>query len=68
MYDSVVVGDFVADIFVAGEIMVEVRAQNRITEQDERLLINHLNVAGASCGLLLNFGNALLESKSFFRE
>ncbi len=48
--------------------MVEVRAQNRITEQNERLLINHLNVAGASCGLLLNFGNALLESKSFFRE
>lgn len=68
MYDSVVVGDFVADMYVAGEIMVEVRAQSKITEQDERLLINHLNVAGASCGLLLNFNNTLLESKSFFRE
>ena len=68
IYDGVVVGDFIADIFVAGEIMVEVRAQNNVSEAEERIIINHLNVAGVPCGLLLNFGGRILESKSFFRE
>jgi len=55
-YEGEVVGDYVADFVVEGEIIVEVKVNLGVCDSDERQLLNYLRCTDKEVGLLLNFG------------
>ncbi|WP_133510334.1 GxxExxY protein [Candidatus Thiosymbion oneisti] len=59
-YKDRVVGTFVADILVAGELLVELKAVNRVIAEHSAQVMNYLRGTGLSVGLLLNFGTPRL--------
>ena len=50
------VGVFRADLFVAGRVVVEIKAASALTREHESQLLNYLHASHTSVGLLLNFG------------
>ena len=67
VYDGVIVGDYVADLVVNDELIVEVKAAQMLTKIHEAQLVNYLKATGKNEGLLLNFGAQSLEFKKKFR-
>jgi GxxExxY protein len=67
-YDGIVVGDFVADMFIDGLILIENKAVQSLMTAHEVQLVNYLTATGVNIGLLLNFGAARLEFKRKHRE
>ena len=66
-YDGVVVGEFAADMLVAGKIVVENKAVQKLCAAHEVQLVNYLTATGVDVGLLLNFGSPELEFKRKYR-
>jgi GxxExxY protein len=62
------VGDFCADIFVEGKVIVEQKAVKTIVPEHEAQIINYLKATGIEVGLLINFGNPRLEYRRFTRN
>jgi len=60
-YDGVVVGDYVADLFVEGFILVELKAVKDLDVIHEAQCLNYLKATGADLCLLINFGKPRLE-------
>jgi GxxExxY protein len=53
---------FFVDMFVEGQIIVEIEATNQpLAEYDRGQVSGYLQVTGAKTGLLLNFGRQVLE-------
>lgn len=67
LYDSVVVGEFAADLLVAGKVIVENKAVQKLCSAHEVQLVNYLTATGVDVGLLLNFGSSELEFKRKYR-
>ncbi|MCF7801427.1 MAG: GxxExxY protein [Candidatus Marinimicrobia bacterium] len=55
-YKSRVVGDYFADMLVAGDIIIELKAVEKLTKPHEAQLLNYLKSTDKEIGLLLNFG------------
>jgi GxxExxY protein len=55
-YDSLVVGNYFADIFVDNCVIIENKAAHSLSEADENQLTNSLKSTELEVGLLLNFG------------
>jgi GxxExxY protein len=55
-YEGALVGEYFADLFVEGKIILELKAAERISKAHELQLINYLRATEAEIGLLLNFG------------
>ncbi|HSA04398.1 MAG TPA: GxxExxY protein [Tenuifilaceae bacterium] len=55
-YDSVIVGEYYADLIVNNLIIIELKAAESICEEHEFQLINYLKATEIEVGLLLNFG------------
>ena len=55
-YDEEVVGDYFADLFVQGCIIVELKAAEALVDEHHAQLINYLKATEIEVGLLLNFG------------
>jgi GxxExxY protein len=51
-----VVGDYQADLIVEDIIVVELKANNTLVEENEHQLVNYLKATTIEIGLLLNFG------------
>ena len=68
MFREKSVGDFYADIFVEGKVIVELKAVKAIAPEHQAQIINYLNATGIEVGLLINFGNPKLEYKRFTRS
>jgi GxxExxY protein len=68
LFRSQVVGDFYADLFVEGKVLIELKAVKAIAPEHQAQVINYLNATGVSVGLLINFGNPRLEYKRFTRS
>jgi GxxExxY protein len=62
-YEGVVVGDFVADLLVPDEILVELKTVKALDEIHLAQCLNYLKATGRHVCLLLNFGNPKLEIK-----
>jgi GxxExxY protein len=67
-YENEVVGEFVADIVVEKEIIVELKAVRQLIETHEVQLVNYLMATGKSVGLLVNFGERNVKVKRKYRE
>ncbi len=55
-YDGKDVGEYFADLFVEGCVIVELKAAESLCEEHEFQLINYLKATEIEVGLLLNFG------------
>ena len=53
---------FYLDLFVEGQVVVEVKAfSHQLTNDEKAQVINYLKATGAPVGLLFNFGRRVLE-------
>jgi GxxExxY protein len=66
-YDGQVVGDFEADLFVEGKVIVELKAVRTVLMVHEVQLVNYLKATGIDVGLLLNFAERQVEVKRKLR-
>lgn len=66
-YDGVLVGEFVADLLIENELIVELKAVQSLATAHEVQTVNYLVATGIDVGLLLNFGGERLEFKKKFR-
>lgn len=55
-YRSALVGEFVADMVIAGVVLVELKAVRALAPAHEAQLVNYLAATGIEIGLLINFG------------
>ena len=67
-YESVIVGDFVADLLVDETLICELKAITTLTKADEVQLVNYLTATNHDVGLLLNFGSPSLQFKRKHRR
>jgi GxxExxY protein len=67
-YDGVIVGDYVADILVGGDLLVEVKAVRALDQIHMAQCMNYLKATGMRLCMLLNFGNPKLQIKRIVRD
>jgi GxxExxY protein len=63
--DGTVLGDYVADLLVEGEVIVELKACKAIAEEHVAQLLGYLRGCRIKHGLLINFGSSKLEVKKY---
>ena len=56
-----IVGDYVADILVENQIILELKAQDKIVDIHKAQTLNYLRATGLRLAILLNFGKDRLE-------
>lgn len=56
-----VVGEYYADLFVEGKVIVELKAVKALAPEHVAQLIDYLKATGIEVGLLINFGRPKLE-------
>jgi GxxExxY protein len=66
-YEGQVVGEYYADLWVNGRVVIELKAIQTLTQRHEVQLVNYLTATGIDTGLLLNFGPSV-QVKRKFRE
>jgi GxxExxY protein len=54
---------YLADFIAFGEIIVELKALDKLTSREESQVINYLKSSGLEVGVLINFGSPSLEWK-----
>jgi GxxExxY protein len=64
-FDSVVVGEFYADLVVEGMVLVELKAVRELDELHWAQCLNYLKASGLTVCLLINFGNPKVQIKRF---
>jgi len=62
-YDGHLVGDYVVDLLVNDEIILELKAIKKIDEIHIAQCLNYLKATGKKVALLINFGNAKVQVK-----
>ncbi len=55
-YESVLVGEYAADILVNGVVILELKAVRQLCDEHGAQLLNYLKATPIEVGLLLNFG------------
>jgi GxxExxY protein len=59
------VGQFYADLVVAGKVIVELKAVKALAPEHNAQVLNYLKATGNPVALLLNFGTSKLEFRRF---
>jgi GxxExxY protein len=59
------VGEYFADLLVAGNLVVEVKAARSLAPEHEAQLLGYLRATGFEHGLLLNFGARRFQIRKF---
>lgn len=67
-YRGKVVGDFLCDLLIEDQLIIELKANQALITAHEVQLVNYLTATGLDTGLLLNFGSPRLEYKKKFRN
>jgi GxxExxY protein len=63
--DGTILGDYLADLLVEGEVIVELKACKAIAEEHVAQLLGYLRGCRIKHGLLINFGSSKLEIKKY---
>lgn len=64
-YEGEIVGDYVADIIVEDELILELKSVANLTERDEVQLVNYLKGTNIERGLLINFGASVKVKRKY---
>lgn len=67
-YDGVVVGEFVVDLLVEDQILVELKACSGLSDHHSAQALNYLAATGLKTCLLLNFGSHKVEVRRLGRD
>ena len=67
-YDNEIVGEFVADIIVNDNVILELKSVREIIKAHEVQLVNYLSATGKPVGLIINFGENKVEIKRKIRK
>ena len=60
-YHGRIVGDYIADILVENQIILELKAQDKIVDIHKAQTLNYLRATNLRLAILLNFGKNRLE-------
>ncbi len=63
MYKGVRVGDYIPDLIVNDQIVVDAKVVDHITDHDLGQMLNYLRITGLEVGVIMNFKRAKLEWK-----
>ncbi|NUM79533.1 GxxExxY protein [bacterium] len=63
--DGVLLGDYFADMLIAGKLIVEIKACSTLINEHVAQLLGYLRSARMEHGLLINFGSPKLQIKKF---
>jgi GxxExxY protein len=63
--DGAVLGDFMADLLVENEIIVELKACKALADEHTAQLLGYLRATGIEHGVLVNFGAPKLQIHKF---
>jgi GxxExxY protein len=63
--DGTVLGDYLADLLVGGELIVELKACKALADEHVAQLLGYLRGCRIKHGLLINFGATKLEIKKY---
>ncbi len=63
--DGTVLGDYLADLLVAGELIVELKACKALADEHVAQLLGYLRGSRTEHGLLINFGSHKLEIRKY---
>lgn len=66
-YDNQVVGEYQTDLWVADQVIVELKSVRHLAEEHEVQLVNYLTATQTDVGLLLNFGPTKVDVKRKYR-
>jgi len=66
--DGTLIGDYLADLLVAGEVIVELKAVKALAPEHEAQVLGYLKSARLEHGLLINFGSYRFEIRKFIWE
>ena len=61
VYKSIMIGEYVPDLIVFDEIIVESKTIERITNHEKGQILNYLKITGLHIGLILNFKHSKLQ-------
>ncbi len=64
-YKGIVVGQYLADLYIDRKVMVELKAEKELNTRHEAQLLNYLKATGIRVGLLINFGEKRCDFKRF---
>ena len=64
-YKGSLVGSYIADFLVKGDVVVELKSVETLTKAHEAQVLNYLKATGKQLGLLINFGKNRVEHKRF---
>jgi len=59
LYDGKPVGDYVADMIVNDDVIIELKSVSTLAKEHEVQLVNYLKATGKQRGLLINFGRSV---------
>ena len=63
--DGTILGDYYADLFIEGSLIVELKAARTVTDEHVAQLLGYLRSACIETGLLINFGSPKLYVKKY---
>lgn len=66
--DGTILGDMKADLFVANELVVELKAVRAVNDDHVSQLLGYLRGSGKRYGLLINFGSPKLYIKRYILD
>ena len=67
-YQNKIIGDYIADIIVNDQVIIEVKAIRELAQIHEVQLVNYLKATGIEVGLLINFGKSVDFKKKSIRD
>jgi len=67
-YNSVIVGQFYADLLIEKTVIVELKAVTALDTKHFAQCMNYLKATNLTLGLLTNFGNPRVEIKRVVRD
>jgi GxxExxY protein len=63
IYKDTVVGEYIADLLVEDQVIVELKTVDKLEKIHEAQLLNYLKATGIQIGLLVNFRNQKADIK-----
>jgi GxxExxY protein len=61
LYKGELVGEYIPDLVVQHQLIVDTKTIDRITDHERGQMLNYLRIAGLPVGIILNFKHARLE-------